>query len=845
MSRWLNSVNNLLQKLDGTVENAAEEAPSVLESVSTRAVHLARSSIAQPQRQQQQQQRQGNSAAAATAVASSSSSHVASSISGSEEEDSVDSEDDESAVSNNDDDDDADGELYSTAEEEIVSAAASYESSSLDENQAKVEDPPPEEAFLVQQRLQKSVRLENENSSVSTHHSTNPSTAAPNAATTTLGNATPYFEEAIAPDTAIEPIAAPELFLSLPSQQAKDETSSAEAIISETAIRGDSNSQPTAKQSKQLRTPNVLKSSPSGPPGIENTTDALQQQKHFQQQIANLKKQHAAEIAKLQKQNEVALQSVAQRNVEQQQQLQKTRNNEPLLRQELQAVRTELVAVNKELQQAAVTVEQERQAARDERDELLCEQEEELQQLKQDYEQQMQQMRETMQEQKHHYHAQLLATEQQRQVLEGNLSAELAQVTAREQAALQRVQALELANVTLQNQVDEWRDKQRATKQQWQSVTDRLVVTEAAVVAAEERLDEVVAQHQHQLQQRLARETALEKTVAELSHQTAAAAAAATAGTKTTSVVAASTEKEQLAAATAAAQKHKKDYELAAQELGTIQLELTLASQRCDALQQELTNVSKERDREIASSQTLLRDYEVRLQELAVNHRLVEQVKVGNSGIPSYKSNIFSSGSSDLSEQHVEQLTRELDQCKKQVVSLSDQLVRQQGIAETSKSEILALKGRLQVATSRAEAAERQQATVLSEIESGMAAAPPQNHYSSAKTRQQQRRIKGGQARFGHLSSHSMRSAMGLRHGGVGNQVKQQIGNTIDALDTWMLETGSIFRHEPLARLGFALYLTIIHVWCFGLVFFHTIESEHGDLGQLTNHVGVLQHRNK
>ena len=43
----------------------------------------------------------------------------------------------------------------------------------------------------------------------------------------------------------------------------------------------------------------------------------------------------------------------------------------------------------------------------------------------------------------------------------------------------------------------------------------------------------------------------------------------------------------------------------------------------------------------------------------------------------------------------------------------------------------------------------------------------------------------------------------------------EQLAVTIDAIDSWMVETGAFMRHEPLAHLGFFLYLTILHLLSF------------------------------
>jgi len=264
---------------------------------------------------------------------------------------------------------------------------------------------------------------------------------------------------------------------------------------------------------------------------------------------------------------------------------------------------------------------------------------------------------------------------------------------------------------------------------------------------------------------------------------------------------------------------YKEQCDLATEELETVRTHLLTANERCRALEFQLQDLARERDTEAAQHQQMLREYDARLEEAQNRH----------SG---HHSSSVAAGQNSGGEEQ-DQLQRELQSAQAQIASLSDQLMRQQGLAESSKSEVLALKGRLQVAIQRAEAAE-QQSTAAAEIEMG-------TPYSNAKSTTRRRRIKGGssKARFSSLPSHSIRGAVGLN---AGNSTLSQIGATIDAVDTWMLETGSILRHEPLARLGFFLYMTVVHLWCFGLVFFHTVESEHGDLGQLTDHsrMGLL-----
>jgi hypothetical protein len=84
------------------------------------------------------------------------------------------------------------------------------------------------------------------------------------------------------------------------------------------------------------------------------------------------------------------------------------------------------------------------------------------------------------------------------------------------------------------------------------------------------------------------------------------------------------------------------------------------------------------------------------------------------------------------------------------------------------------------------------------------------------------RRVKGrgGVAAGGRVTIRSIRTALNM---GPGSSM-EDLGKTIEALDSWMIDTGTILRHEPLARLAFFLYFAILHLWCFCLVAFHVSE---------------------
>jgi len=242
----------------------------------------------------------------------------------------------------------------------------------------------------------------------------------------------------------------------------------------------------------------------------------------------------------------------------------------------------------------------------------------------------------------------------------------------------------------------------------------------------------------------------------------------------------------------------------------------------------ELQEVARERTKEAAHALDLQNQSDARISELMAHVKHLEASLRD-------RSEREGSSSGGESEARLRQALRDSQEAN---ASLSDELLRQQGVTEATKAEILALKGRLQAANARAEAAEQQALASdnrLLEMEGGSTS------WSASKMR---RRVKGsGRAdatgRPLHLSSRTARSALGLRV--VHGSAMEQVALTLDAMDGFMMDAVDIMRQEPLARVGAVLYLSIVHLWCFGLVFFHTVQSERGDLGTIT-HSGAALH---
>jgi len=262
-------------------------------------------------------------------------------------------------------------------------------------------------------------------------------------------------------------------------------------------------------------------------------------------------------------------------------------------------------------------------------------------------------------------------------------------------------------------------------------------------------------------------------------------------------------------------------------------------------LQQELQEVSKERTDESAAA---------RARQLQSDRRMAEMsVTISRLQADSKKSSFSESRESGYSLDEGERGT--------QVKALSEQVLKQQETIARSRSEISALKNRLQVAVGRSDRAEEALSSVQEsdDLYDRMESAPLSGSTDGGRPTMRRRGGRGSSSDAG-----SIRSAIALR-----GQKGENIGKAIDAVDSFSVQTGkSLFvaliqnrsrnlvalgisrgrcfvlgirfsstgkylRANPLARAGFLLYLFLIHLWTFVLLFFHAhgFETVHGDFG--------------
>jgi hypothetical protein len=477
------------------------------------------------------------------------------------------------------------------------------------------------------------------------------------------------------------------------------------------------------------------------------------------------------------------------------------------LREQLDQARAELNAQQDELESAAARMKQDRLQMKQEREELLDEQEEELQQLRDHYDA-------LLAEQKEHYENELEDSRDRMQRSEqihlaegGDMTMELEGALQREREALKELSEVKSERSNIESDLLKLETQQQELQAKVVSLTATAREAADRERAVEEKLDLVMSQHKRQLNQKQERESELEKTIAELGNALTIAE-----------------QRKHLPASNAvpvgentAEVSYMEKYMATAEELDAVKAEVSLRCQQRDVLQNELHDMSRDHDAEIALFQDRQRQQDERMNELTAHvSRLEASLREQNTD-PETRDRVATIADNSSSFR-IEQLSRELDQARRQLSLRTDQYHRQKNLVDSQKTEMLTLKGRLDAATLRADQADAQ----MPDLGGGGVA------YSAARAR---RRVKGG-GRYSQLPSRSLLSALGM-HVARGS-LAEQVAITIDAIDTWMMETGNILRHEPMARLGFAFYLIMVHLWCACLVFFHAVQSEHGDLSSLT-----------
>jgi hypothetical protein len=530
------------------------------------------------------------------------------------------------------------------------------------------------------------------------------------------------------------------------------------------------------------------------------------------------------------------------------------------LEEKLQLSEVEIEAQAKELNRAGKELEQIRSQAKLEQEELMDEHDEELDDIQKEHQSALDNMRQEYEKTVAEWKEQYESEQARRQQEGGDWTNELEEAIQREKDALKRLHEVDTERANVQSKYENLLSQHESLQQELD--TERL-----SIKAANERereahntLDETLVQHSKQILQRQRREAELEQQVLELGgaltlaqqqqqqqqqrqqqqQQWLGASQHQQSGTS-------ANDKSSFAvphAVTLAeldSLSFKEKWEQTMEELDSMSVQLTIEIQRRETLQREVQDIAQERAEEVSLHQAQqhkfdqkVADFEATIMLLQSNLRTLQQQSV---------TTMTSIGAeTDKNVQLYD--SHELEMSKREIRGLSEQLLRHQGLVENAKTEILALKGRLQAATVRAEEAEN---TLFSQS-SSYTVTNSRTSSSSGRAMDMEsggdmgissnvstirRRVKGGNRGRNGVGVPSIRSALNLGSIRGSNPALDQVAITIDAIDAWMVDMGSFLRHEPLARFGFLLYLVTIHAYCTAVVVFHTTEIEHGDFGSL------------
>jgi hypothetical protein len=444
---------------------------------------------------------------------------------------------------------------------------------------------------------------------------------------------------------------------------------------------------------------------------------------------------------------------------------------------------------------------------------------------------------------------------------------ELSDALAREKESIIRAVAVDEANAKLRAEHDTLSHENNeliARAKAWEARADK---SNAAVSAAEEKVEAQSELNAKRVKEMKRREGDLESQIAELSKLVSESSAA----------VAAEKQKQQLLAKNSSQVAQQASFEKVntvdnsasgeqqqAARVEQLQIDLSTAMSRLEhekahslSLSAELRNSNAERvadDTRKAENNDRLRR---RITELSNDVAKLEGEKKAAEaerrmrGGEHYGDNDNADGNSNGSNSSSSDKTK-LAEHEKRITLLSDQILKTQLRADELGSEKAALAARLRASLARAKEAERAMAEYQ---QSELNGDGDDRHGNSSGN------LNGGSGGGGLISRRrgngrvvSISKAMNLNAGGGGSinsstlslgtpskidrrQLgKEKVADVVDAVDVWSIEFGTILKHNPIARLFFLLYMGILHLWLLAMLFFHhshSFEVEHGDFGSM------------
>ena len=493
------------------------------------------------------------------------------------------------------------------------------------------------------------------------------------------------------------------------------------------------------------------------------------------------------------------------------------------LNAELDSAERELDAQRTELERAAVRMEKERQRYKDDKERMNLSHKEDMQTVMDEHKMSVDAMVTSHAEQMVDMEERIKRAEEARAKEGGDMSMEISESVEREREAMKKVMGLEEENTTLNSQISSLNTQITALQSRVESLQGAVEVASEQEREADDRLDAALSLHARQIGQRQAREAELERTIADI------AAALVVARQREAQQVNNTTPNTDTSSEDMVELKEK--LVAAEDDIEVFKAQLMLERQKSETLHKELEDISTERTQELSSTLARQKQYDRRVSDLTSEvTRLQSKLRSIDHTISSTNENGDSDDSGGGGDDNVSAAAAHFqakeNEYKKQISTLSEDLLRLRGRLENTSTEVLTLRNRLKAALNRAEIAENEAKASTARLTNNpydmIERGPLSNNYGN-KTRR----------RFGGRSKKSatIRSILNLDSGTTTNETQEAIGGTIDSLDMATIKTLNYMRSDPFARIFFILYLVFLHVWVFCLLAFHA----HGSLEPSAN----------
>ena len=530
--------------------------------------------------------------------------------------------------------------------------------------------------------------------------------------------------------------------------------------------------------------------------------------------------------------------------------LRKLRRHVLQLNSDLESAEREIEAQRQELDRAASRMERDRSRHKQEKGAADASHKAEVVALSSSHERAMRQTKETNEAALREMESRVARAEQQRAKEGGERDADLADALERERMAVAATARLQEERTALNERITSLTNDTSRLETRLEHATSQMELASERERNAEEQLDKALSLHARQLGVRQRRESELEQTVADL------AAALVVAKSKVEAAMKAGTVLDGGVVVRGSlnnpdAEEDPLDLKARLQdsqdEIETLRAQVSLERRRCSTLHKELQDLSKEQNDELSAAHATQRQYERKISDLTTivaklqsSLRRAAPGEVGDDGdIDGTTAEEFTSSSG---VQYSGDEKKETDHLRKQISSLSEKIFEQQSRIDHGRGEISTLKNRLRSALLNAETAEKSlevanQRLIMMDIPmSGMSSADEELGLPGGRAAIKRTPFGGAKHRGGFQRTskvESIRSALGLHPGRFPSGGWQEmIASLLDTFDALSVDLGSHFRHYPMSRLAFMMYLLILHMWAFFLLVYHAhaqgTGSEHG-----------------